>query len=256
MVDPTIKTDAEILRMIATKIPNYSPSIGQRLLSLYPLSDFRERARHLSGISAQYFRASRIISDTDPVCALLKIVQHVTDHSTSEVYVAELNETRMASYWDAEGLPWGVCHASDVPYIFNEWLLPPGNNSNAAFTLGGQYAGSFISFATTGNPATKGKETFQRWRKAEPDGAFGVDALIIGGSYGTGPASTSERRNAVSRTSLMYSNMKKLLFGQQFTGDLELRKRDVDLRAEGRVAALRSERLPERCSYLDSLGLL
>ena len=194
-------------------------------MSLYPVSDFVDQTSTYPGFSPEYFRASRIVRDLDPVCPLLTIVEQLKKYSTSDLYVGELNETRLRPYWDAWEQPWGVSHLSDIPYFFNEKIPPPGDNSDRAQALSRSYSGSFISFANSGSPVNLRQTTFRAWPKVDSG------ALVIGGEHGTGPVET------------------RLLTTEE-QPRTELRKRSA---GNDRTVAFAKENLVERCKYLKSL---
>jgi Carboxylesterase family len=249
-VDAKTNNDAEVVDSFASEIVHFSEDIGEKILSLYPVSDFENQASAYQGVSPEYFRASRIVRDIDPVCPLLTIVQQVSKYSTKDLYVGELNETRLLPYWEAWGLPWGVSHLSDIPYFFNEALPSPGDNSPDAFALSANYSGSFISFANTGNPVKEGKETFQHWPKANTDGSFGMAALVIGGLHGTGPAATAPQRFEEAKQKFSEDDLLETSRG-------ELRKRTFRHDPPSpRADALEQEKLVERCKYLSSLRIV
>lgn len=227
-MDPSnrITTDTEVVQQFSSSISGFSDEIAQKILSLYPEADFEDQARAYPDVSPQFFRASRIIRDIDPVCPLVKLAQIWKQNGNDDLHIAELNHTRLVPYWNDWHQPWGVSHLSDIPYFFKEEIPPPGDNSAEDFMLSANYSGSFISFANSGNPVNDGKTTFQQWPLAD-------DAvLIIGGPHGTGPAKSSLlRETGIGRT--------------------ELRKRMSLMSAP--TVAFEKERLVERCSYLNSL---
>ena len=167
----------------------------------------------------------------------------------STVFLAELNATRLTPYWHAMGVPWGVSHLSDVPYFFNEELPENGDNTASAMELSKQYAGSFASFASSGDPVGGNGGTFAEWPPAYGDVAGDGKAavLVIGGPYGTRPAVTGPEEKEL---------------GVGGGEKVELRKRArrgshgqrvLGMGEGGTAVALEREKLVQRCQFLDSV---
>ena len=253
-VNTSVDNEAQVLDYIAPKVIDYTDDIGNKILSLYPVSAFDVQARAYPKTSPQYFRASRIVRDLYLTCPLLTIAESVSKYGTEDVYVSELNETRLQPYWEAANLPWGISHLSDIPYFFNEVMPPPGDNGERAFELSASYSGSFISFASKGNPVEKGKETFQDWPRANTDGNFGMTALVIGGLHGTGPATTAPRTHSSVSSDHRMSPIWR--HGTHKHDQIELRKRSSHFpSSDPRETALQQEDLVRRCKYLTSLRI-
>lgn len=231
--DTKTSTDEDVINSFKSYFPNYSDDIGKKLLSLYPESEFEtQAATSKPATSPQFFRASRIVRDIDPVCPLLAFSRKVQQFGESEVYLAVLNSTRLTPYWDEWGMPLGISHLSDIPYFFNEPLPSPGDNGAEAFALAAPYSGSFASFANTGDPVSKGKTTFQEWPAAFTEGSKDLNILVIGGSEGSElvDAGDVERQNRFLKT--------------------ELRKRKM---LSPLASSEEEEKLIERCAYISSL---
>ena len=178
------------------------------------------------------------------MCPLLTYITQLHAYGSRDIYVGELNETRLQPYWDAWQQPWGVSHLSDVPYFFNEELPKPGDNGEKAKALSAKYSGSFASFATTGDPAAKGaktKKTLGAWPKVD-DGA-----LVIGGEYGTGPAGTRLLLQSAAKVWVKTELRRRGAVGGDGEGS------QVVLGEERATVALESESLVERCEYLKTL---
>lgn len=191
MIGGEYHTDQDVINSFAGSFPYFNDDIAAKMLELYPLSDFEDQAASTKPkASAQYYRASRINRDIDPTCPMLIISRALYEEGQKDIWIAELNETRLTPYWDGYGVPWGVSHLSDVPYFFNEPLPAPADNGPEAMALSANYSGSFSSFASTGNPVSKGKTTFQDWPRAFSPGTDQFKALVIGGPFGTAPASS------------------------------------------------------------------
>lgn len=161
------------------------------------------------------------------------------------MFLAELNATRLTPYWHALGLPWGVSHLSDIAYFFNAELPWIGDNGKDAMAMSKQYAGSFASFANSGDPVGEAAGgTFAKWppayAEAEENDKFAV--LIIGGPYGTSPAITGPTEEETDNEKL---ELKKR--GRR-PGEWVLEMEEGDA-----AMALGQEKLVERCDYINSL---
>lgn len=225
--DTKTTTDEDVIGNFKGYFPNYSDDIGKKLLSLYPESEFEtQAATSKPATSPQYFRASRIVRDIDPVCPMIAFSRKVQQHGESEVYLGVLNTTRLTPYWDSWGMPLGISHLSDIPYFFNEPLPSPGDNSAEAMALAAPYSGSFASFANSGHPVSEGKTTFQKWPAAFKEGSKDLSILVIGGPEGNelADAGAGEKQHRFMKT--------------------ELRKRAV---------SEEEEKLIERCEYISSM---
>ncbi len=255
--DPSTTEDAQVIDTIGPYLRNSSTAITSKILSLYPTSDFEWQANASPyKASAQYFRASRIVRDIDPVCPLLATTRQVYQHGTKTVYLAELNATRLTPYWDAWSAPYGVSHLSDIPYFFNEAIVPPGDNSPAAFALSASYSGSFAAFANTGDPTGKEvktrKETFLDWPVAYRSDSDEMAVLVIGGPYGTGSATMGAKSDSQQGKGAVFEQGSQVVMGIPHGANPTALKPTDDLGA-ARAAALEHEKLVERCAYINSL---
>ena len=231
--DTKASTDEDVINSFKSYFPNYSDEIGKKLLSLYPETEFEtQAATSQPATSPQFFRASRIVRDIDPVCPELAFSRKVQQFGESEIYLAVLNSTRLTPYWDSWGMPLGISHLSDIPYFFNEPLPSPGDNSAESFALAAPYSGSFASFANTGDPVSKGKTTFQEWPAAFTEGSKDLNILVIGGPEESELVDAGDvgRQHRFSKT--------------------ELRKRKT---VSPLVTSEEEAKLIERCAYISSL---
>lgn len=252
--DTATADDAGVIKTFAPYFPNLSTEAASKILSLYPLSEFEATARASDPkATAQYFRASRIVRDIDPTCPIIAFSRSVYEHGNADVYLAELNATRLKPYWDAWRSPYGVSHLSDVPYFFNEALPAPGENRPADFALAAQYSGSFAAFAHRGNPVKKGSVTFQEWPEAYSAIANEeTTVLIIGGPYGTGPATVGPTTSHESHHRGALEQGKQVVFGGLGrSGPAATRGRSHTWEARGE--AFEAEKLIERCAYIESI---
>ena len=155
------------------------------LLSLYPVEDFASQVTNSSNITAQFYRASRILRDVRFACPALNLTRVISQQRNSSNYLFFVNSTRLQPVWDAENKSYfRIGHSSDVPYYFNE-NFPGADNSPAALQLSAQVSNSYSEFATSGNPKTSAFN----WPPAyEAGGKGNATIFVIGGPYGSGPA--------------------------------------------------------------------
>ncbi|KAI9784744.1 MAG: hypothetical protein M1835_003506 [Candelina submexicana] len=251
--DPATTDDAKVIETFRPYLRHPSSLITSTILSLYPTSDFESEASASPyKTSAQFFRAARIVRDIDPVCPLLATTQQVYKHGTTNVYIAELNSTRLGPYWDAWGQPFGVSHLSDIPYFFNEKIVPPGDNSPAALALWANYSGSFSAFAYTGSPVKSRRTTFQDWPTAYHSDSEEMTVLIIGGPHGTGPAIVGTRSGSNKPQAATIEHQDRFVMGIPH-GANPAALGGISNPSDARTAAFEQEKLVERCAYINSL---
>ncbi|KAJ6032711.1 carboxylesterase [Penicillium herquei] len=181
--DPTtIRTNNDVAEVILGEAPNLSSENLAKALSLYPVSDFPSDSSQ--NITAQYFRASRIIRDMEFTCGNLfttKMNQKYSNPDTSS-YLFSLNQTMFEVVLELEDLTYyQVCHFSDIPYVFNLATTSYANIATASdIRLSSQMSGSWASFASLGNPSVS-RGSLPRWTQAvNSDGTYNIN--VIGGS--------------------------------------------------------------------------
>lgn len=251
--DTKTTDDSEVIQAFAPYFPNLSDAAAAQLLSFYPLSAFEAASVADPRGTAQFYRTSRIVRDIDPVCPIITFTRRVRAYGATDVYLAELNTTRLTPYWDEWGVPYGISHLSDLPYLFNEAIPAPGDNSPAAFALAANYSGSIAAFVTTGSPVAEGKTTFSEWPLAYSVDSEGLTALIIGGPHGTGPATAGLISGALPRITNFLDHAEQVVMGGRFRKRPVLRSRHISSDDEARSAALEAEKLKERCAFIDSI---
>ncbi|KAJ5368724.1 carboxylesterase [Penicillium cataractarum] len=152
----TINSDKDVIDLIYAEFPSFSKENVQKVLDLYPVTSFSDLPTE--NISAQYFRASRMMRDSEFVCPTVYMVrmnQKYSDKKTSN-YLYVLNQTMFAPLLAQQGTTYlGVSHFSDIPYAFNlaktrySFLASPSDvklstemsSSWASFAAGGEASG-------------------------------------------------------------------------------------------------------------------
>ena len=196
-VQPTITSDASVLASFQQYIIGLSSPSLDRLLSLYPESDFTYLVRPGEKATSQYYRAAQLNRDIWFTCPVIDFAYHYSLSSTKDVRLYEMNQTKFGPIYAYMGVPeWRVAHLSDIPYVMNEDVAAGGDNSPSQKELSALLSGSVAAFAWTGDPtATKGAKALKGWPVAFDKGGQGPEKLevyVVGGEHGSG-ASTATR---------------------------------------------------------------
>ena len=212
----TINSEAAVEAFFSQEFGN---STRDQLLPLYPVEDFEAQAQVLknSTITAQYYRASRIQRDYLFACPSLNLTYEFSRQTTNQTYAWTLNTTRSQPIWDSlNHSEWQIAHTSDLAYFFNEDLVG-GDNSESALQLSAKVSNTYSAFATFGNPSTPDFDWPVAW---SGQGGGNANIFVVGGPYGSGPASLEPAQG---------SNYQ-------------------------RSKALAQEKLVERCAFIDTIG--
>ena len=226
---PSTSSDEDVLASFSTFIVHLSKNARQKLLDLYPLSDFQSEVQPGDTVTAQYYRAARINRDLWFTCPVVDFTWHYHKHGSTNVRMYELNQTSFGPVWELIGTPfWRVGHLSDIPYMLNGDVAG-GDNSAKQTDLAKLMSGSAAAFAYTGDP-TQSKGTVPKdWPNAYHDvegtalAREHPDQMIVhvmGGPHGSGPA---------------------------FVASTD------EIKALGRNASLKQEKVLERCSFINSI---
>lgn len=184
--DPTtIKTDKDVAKSLLVQASRLSSKTISKALALYPLSDFPSDPAQ--NISAQWYRASRMIRDSQYTCGNLYTTQMNRKYSPEATsYLYTLNQTMFAyALAEAESSFYGVCHFSDIPFVFD---LASTRYEEVAtrldVRLASQMSAAWASFAVYGSPSgTRG--SLVNWDEALPSKKFNgtYDINVLGGSH-------------------------------------------------------------------------
>ena len=197
----TITSDASVLASFQNYVIGLSSSSLDRLLALYPESDFTHLVRPGEKATPQYYRAAQMNRDIWFTCPVIDFTYHYSISSNRDVRLYEMNQTKFGPVYAYMGVPeWRVAHLSDIPYVMNWNVAARGDNSLAQRQLSAQVSGSFAAFAWTGDPTAvrrvKGAKALKDWPVAFSKGQQGPEELkvfIIGGEHGSGAATASIR---------------------------------------------------------------
>ena len=221
----------------------FSNSTRDQLLSLYPVEEFDAQVTKNSTFTAQYYRASRIYRDYLVTCPSINLTSEISLQSTNQSYLFTLNSTRLEPVWDSiNESQWQIAHTSDIPYVFNEDIVG-GDNSKAALQLSAEVSSSFSAFATYGDPSTPVFDWPAAW-----SGRSGGNAavFVIGGPYGSGPATLEPSHSAAARRELTAN-------GRSMQVPRSWNSSETSSANYERSKALAEEKLVERCTFIDSI---
>lgn len=187
-----------MLATFQTYILGLSKTSLQRILTLYPLSDFESLVRPGEDATAQYYRAAQINREIWFTCPVIDFTWQYTRHGARNIYLYSMNQTKFRPILKYMGVAqWRVCHLSDIPYMLNGDVAAGGDNSAAQRELSALLSGSAAAFAHTGDPTVSDGRVFKDWPLAYPDRLEQVLAeehpeklsvYIVGGPGGSGPA--------------------------------------------------------------------
>lgn len=199
---PSTSNDASVLASFQTFILGLSQSSLQRLLSLYPSSDFAYLVRPNEIATADYYRAAQINRDIWFTCPVIDFTwQYTRFGGDSSIRLYNMNQTKFGPILQYMGVPqWRVSHLSDIPYLMNENVAAGGDNSANQQNLSALVSGNAAAFAYSGDPTISRGRTFKDWPIAYPDQSDQalsreypeeLSVYVVGGPQGSGPASTS-----------------------------------------------------------------
>ena len=193
---PSIDDDNSVVRSFQTYVAGFSETSLQRLLQLYPPSDFEHMVQH-EGTTAQYYRAAQINRDMWFTCPVVDFSwQYVCNGGpgSSNVRLYEMNQTKFGPVFQYMGVPqWRASHLSDIPYMLNEQVAAGGDNSREQQELSALLSGSAASFAHTGDPTNSRGEVLQDWPLAFQNTSHcaaehpeEIIVNVVGGPQGSG----------------------------------------------------------------------
>ena len=183
---PTITSDASVVASFQKYVIGLSPSSLDRLLALYPQSDFTHLVHPGEKATSQYYRAAQMNRDIWFSCPVLEFTYRYSLSSSRDVRVYEMNQSKFGPVFAYMGVPeWKVAHLSDIPYLMNEDVAAGADNSPAQRDLSAHMSSSIAAFAWTGDPtATKGAKGFRDWPVAfskDEQGPESVKVFVVGG---------------------------------------------------------------------------
>ncbi|KAI8963326.1 alpha/beta-hydrolase [Daldinia sp. FL1419] len=228
--DPAISTSQDTRSFIQTYIPSINASSIDKLLSLYPSSEFT--ANTAANLSSEFYRAARIFRDILMVCEPVYYGAALSAKGNS-VYLYDWNQTILdpiLAYTDGLG-GLGPVHTSEFAYIFGN--LSHYNVSNYPFdptpedySLAARGSRSWSTFTSRGVPGLQGHDTFEGFTPSFPVGvesktgeAFSV--FVAGGpseglSATDGPGSRPEIAAQKLKERCAFINSNEFIQGLKF----------------------------------------
>ncbi|KAI0465606.1 putative lipase [Xylaria cf. heliscus] len=184
--DGSISTDEQVHDFIQEYVPTMSRANVDKLLSLYPISEFKPN--EAAGKSSQFYRVAQTFRDILMVCQPIFYAQNLAKRG-NDVYLFHWNQT--ISDQVIEGLyndtGNGVIHTSDLEYVFGNLSVYdngeyPFQPTPADYSLASRGSRSWSTFASTGKPSLKGHYTFSAFTTAF-HGTDEIDVFIAGGPH-------------------------------------------------------------------------
>jgi carboxylesterase type B len=163
-VPPTLNSSESVLGYLHISYPTLSQKTLSTLVSLYPLQSFLQQAQQL-GASPYFLQASLIYRDVNFACQSIETAYHIEQYgSSSWLYVLDSSPyTSVLQLFNASFF--GVIHSSDIPFVFNQPNLGFGTTAANNLTAS-RMSGSWVKFASTGDPAGKAAGTLAGWTQA------------------------------------------------------------------------------------------
>lgn len=199
--DPAIKTAADTRNFISSYVSGLTSANVDKLLSLYPVSDFSADAT--ATLSPEFFRSARIFRDILMTCEPLWYGEQLA-RAGNDVYLYDWNQTILEPILEQlTGLAgFGSIHTSEFAYIFGNLSHYDTNGypfdpTPADYELVARGSRSWSTFAATGKPSLPGRDTFRGFRPAYPN-ERDVYVFVAGGpNEGLSPIDGRNSREAV-----------------------------------------------------------
>lgn len=184
----TPKTEKDVHEWFTAYLPGFTSDNVDKLLSLYPSSDFS--ANPSAGLTAQFYRAGRILRDILMVCQPIGFGKYIAANG-QPIYFWDQNQTMLDEILDYLGAPgYGVVHTSNFAYQFanlSHYNVDnfPYNPNASDFALAQRQSHSWISFANTAVPTEAGVNSLSGWTTGfasnSSSNSSDVNIYVIGG---------------------------------------------------------------------------
>ena len=169
-------TPQDTEKWVRLYLPAFTEANLQKLLSLYPSSDFYTTyfANGKVKLHSEVYRVGRIFRDILFTCQPIYYGQ-VLAEAGNPVYFFDQNQTMLTPQLVKEGLPGeGVVHTSELLYVFgnlSKFDVPgyPYHPTALDFQLRDQESRSWSSFTAVGKPSLPRHDTLQGWKTAQFD---------------------------------------------------------------------------------------
>ncbi|KAF2962788.1 hypothetical protein GQX73_g10779 [Xylaria multiplex] len=184
--DTTITTDEQVYDFIHQYIPAMTGANIDKLLSLYPVSEFE--ANSAANLSSQFYRTAQVFRDILMVCQPIFYAENLAKRG-NDVYLYDWNQTISDQIIEAlgGGTGYGVIHTSDLEYVFGNLSIYDNGEyqfhaTSADFALASRGSRSWSTFASIGKPSAECHDTFKGFTTAFP-GEDEVHIFIAGGPH-------------------------------------------------------------------------
>lgn len=235
--DTEIKSPADTHKFISSYVPDVSEPNIEKLLSLYPSSEFSENEEQ--GLSAEFYRSARIFRDILMVCQPVWYGEQLADRR-NEVFLYDWNQTILEPIIAAVTGKTGfrTIHTSEFAYIFGNLSHYnvsgyPFHPTYSDYALSQRGSRSWSTFASTGKPGASGHKTFQ---------GFDVSLPIKPIPYVVDPWQRLNESIIINDT---YPEMYMYVIAGPNEGP-------SDFGGENARPAVRRQRLRERCAFINS----
>ena len=182
--DTSIKTPNDTHNFISTYVSHVSTDNLEKLLALYPASDFP--ANKKDGLSSEFYRSARIFRDIIMTCQPIWYAEHIAAAGNS-VYLYDWNQTILEPVLSViqNQTGYGSIHTSEFAYIFGNLSHYDTNGypfhpTQSDYALQDRGSRSWSTFASIGKPGLRGRNTFQGFDVAFPEGNE-TYVYVIGG---------------------------------------------------------------------------
>ena len=186
--DTSIKTAEDTLGFISMYAGGVSQQNIQQLLDMYSVTEFTA-APGKDGLSAEFYRASRIFRDILMVCEPLWYGEHLASAGNT-VYFYNWNQTILEPSLEAVAnkTGFGPVHTAEFAYIFGNLSHYDTNGypfhpSQSDYRLRDRGSRSWTTFAGTGKPGVCGKDTFQGFGPAFHNRPDDPAVFVAGGAH-------------------------------------------------------------------------
>lgn len=168
--DPSITTSNDTYNFLRAYAPDVSVKNINKLMAMYPASEFP--ANKAANVSSEFYRSARIFRDIIMACQPIGYAEQIAAAGNT-VYLYDWNQTILDPFLTqvAHRPGMGPIHTSEFAYIFGnlshydtgDYKFDP---SPSDYKLRDRGSRSWSTFASTGKPGLKGRNTFQGFTPA------------------------------------------------------------------------------------------
>ncbi|PNY23694.1 Carboxylic ester hydrolase [Tolypocladium capitatum] len=182
--DTSIKSSSDTLKFISAYAPGMTQDNVQKLLALYPASDFPAG----KSFSSEFYRSARIIRDILMTCQPMWYAERIAA-AGNNVYLYNWNQTILGPLltYMTNQTGFGPIHTSEFAYIFGnlshyDTKRYPFYPSEFDYRLRDRASRSWSTFANIGKPGLEGHDTFHGFTPAFRT-VNETQVFVVGGSH-------------------------------------------------------------------------